>query len=138
MGTVGEEPLGEEIRTFDNRRSATGITRSVKAGREWTRTLTVGDDRRTTYGAEVSGGASWLRAKGNIERELQRNYSMESGTRHTFEEEISITVPERTAVRIQLRWKRIWQRGVVVLRNPDGTTSQVPYQIVVNITFDQT
>lgn len=133
-----EEPLGEETRTIDNRRSPTGITRSVKASREWTRTLSVGGEQHTTFGAEVSGGVSWLRAKGNIERELQRNYSMESGTRHVYEEEITITVPERTAVRIQLRWKRIWQRGVVVLRNPDGSTNQVPYQVVVNITFDQT
>lgn len=133
-----EEPLGEEIRTIDNRRSATGITRSVKASREWTRTLTVGDEQKRTFGAELSGGVSWLRAKGSIEAELQRNYSVESGTRHTFEEEITISVPEHTSVRIQLRWKRIWQRGVVVLRGPDGATYQVPYQVVVNITFDQT
>ena len=102
-----EEPLGEEVRTIDNRRSPTGVTRSVKASREWTRTLNVGGEQHATFGAEVTGGVSWLRAKGNIERELQRNYSLESGTRHVYEEEITITVPERTAVRIELRWKRI-------------------------------
>lgn len=46
-----EEPLGEETRTIDNRRSPTGITRSVKASREWTRTLNVGGEQHTTFGA---------------------------------------------------------------------------------------
>jgi hypothetical protein len=132
-----EEPLGEEVRLIDNRNSGTGVTRSVKASREWSRTLTVGSEQTRTLGAEVSGGVSWLKAKGNIESELQRTYSLENNSRHLFEEEITISVPERTSVRLVLRWKRIWQRGVVRLDQGDGTVTEVPYQVVVNVTFDQ-
>lgn len=132
-----EEPLGEEIRVIDNRNSGTGVTRSVKASREWTRTLTLGTEHNRTIGGEISGGAKWLQAKGSIESELQRTYSMETSSRHLFEEEITITVPERTSVRLILRWKRIWQRGVVRMDFGDGATTDVPYQVVVNVTFDQ-
>jgi hypothetical protein len=132
-----EEPLGEEVRVIDNQHSGTGVTRSVKASREWSRTLTLGNEHTRTLGAEVSGGVSWLKAKGNIESELQRTYSMETNSRHLFEEEITISVPERTSVRLVLRWKRIWQRGVVRMDLGDGSITEVPYQVVVNVTFDQ-
>jgi hypothetical protein len=132
-----EELLGEEVRVINNLESSSGATRSVKASREWTRTLTIGTEHTRTLGAEVGGGVSWLKVKGNIESELQRNYSMESTSRHLFEEEITIIVPARTNLRLSLRWKRIWQHGVVRLANYDGSVTEVPYRFVVNMTFDQ-
>jgi hypothetical protein len=132
-----EEPLGEEARVIDNRFSATGVTRNVRASREWTRTMTVSEERTRTYGAELGGGPAWLKIKGSVEQELHRTYSTENQSKQTFAEEITITVPERTSVRLVIRWKRIWQRGVVRVTRGDGTVSEVPYQVVVNITFDQ-
>lgn len=132
-----EEPLGEEARVIDNRHSATGVTRSVRASREWSRTLSIGSDQTRTYGGEVGGGVAWLKVKGNVEQELKRSYSTEASTKQEFSEEITITVPERTSVRLVLRWKRIWQRGVVRVTEADGVVYDVPFQVVVNITFDQ-
>lgn len=132
-----EEHLGEEARVIDNRHSATGVTRSVRASREWSRTLSIGSDQTRTYGGEIGGGVAWLKVKGNVEQELKRSYSTEIATKQEFSEEITITVPERTSVRLVLRWKRIWQRGVVRVTEPDGVVYDVPFQVVVNITFDQ-
>jgi hypothetical protein len=132
-----EEPLGEEVRVIDNLQSGTGVSRSVKASREWSRTLTVGSEHTRTLGAELGAGVGWLKVKGNIESELQRNYSMETSTKYLFEEELSIDAPARTSIRLVLRWKRIWQQGVVRLANYDGSITEVPYRFVVNVTFDQ-
>ncbi|HEV2635427.1 MAG TPA: hypothetical protein VGX23_09800 [Actinocrinis sp.] len=131
-----EEPLGQEVRVIDNRQSNTGVTRSVKASREWTRNLTVGTEQTRTLGAEI-GVEKWLSVKGKIESELQRNYSMETSTKHLFEESLTISAPPRTTIRLVLHWKRIWQNGVVRLSHYDGTVTEVPYKFVVNITFDQ-
>lgn len=133
-----EELLGEEARLIDNRNSPTEMTRRVTASREWSRTMSVGEDRTRSYGGQA--GLDWkvVALKGTAEEELKRNYSVESGSKHVFEEEFTISVPQRTALRVILRWKRIWQRGVVRLQSFDGTVSEVPYQVVVNVTFDQT
>lgn len=133
-----EEPLGQEVRVIDNRQSGTGVTRSVKASREWSRSLTLGTEQ--TRSAELEAGAKftkWLSIKGKIEAELQRNYSMETSSKHVFEESLTISAPPRTTIRLVLHWKRIWQEGVVRLSHYDGTISEVPYKFVVNITFDQ-
>jgi hypothetical protein len=68
---------------------------------------------------------------------LQRTLSLAIGSTHLFEEEISVTVPERTAVRIVLGWKRIWQRGDARVLLPNRSIHIVPYQVVVSVTFDQ-
>ncbi|MFD3998374.1 hypothetical protein [Streptomyces sp. NPDC058583] len=132
-----EELLGEDVRLIDNRASPAPVTRSLKASREWTRTLTLGEDRSETLGGNVSANLLWLSAKGSIEAELQRTLSLAIGSTHLFEEEIGVTVPERTAVRIVLGWKRIWQCGEARVLLPDRSVHIVPYQVVVSVTFDQ-
>lgn len=49
-----EERLGEDVRLIDNRASPAPVTRSLKASREWTRTLTLGESRGQTLGGHVS------------------------------------------------------------------------------------
>jgi hypothetical protein len=132
-----EEPLGEDVRLIDNRTSPAPVTRSLRASREWTRTLTVGADWSRTWNGEAGANLLWLSAKGSIEAELQRTFSVAIGTTHVFEEEISVSVPERTSVRVILRWKRIWQCGEAHVLLPDASAHVVPYQVVVNVTFDQ-
>jgi hypothetical protein len=133
-----EEPLGQEVRVIDNHQSNTGVTRSVKASREWSTNLTVGTENTRTLSGEAGVEKKWLTIKGKIESEIQRNYSMETGSKHLFEESLTITAPPRTTIRLVLHWKRIWQNGIVRLANYDGTITEVPYKFVVNVTFDQT
>ncbi|MET8754723.1 hypothetical protein ABZW32_32205 [Streptomyces sp. NPDC004667] len=132
-----EERLGDEVRLIDNRSSSAPVTRRLTASREWTRTLTLGENHGETMRADVGANLLWIAAKGSIETELQRTLSLTIGSTHLFEEEIGVTVPERTAVRIVLSWKRIWQCGQARVLIPDGTVHIVPYQVVVSVTFDQ-
>ncbi|MFD4714226.1 hypothetical protein ACFWN5_31765 [Streptomyces sp. NPDC058430] len=132
-----EESLGADERLIDNSASPAPVTRSLKASREWTRTLTLGESHNQTVHGDVNANLLWLSAKGSIEAELQRSLSLTIGSTHLFEEEISVTVPEHTAVRIVLNWKRIWQRGDARVLLPDRSVHIVPYQVVVSVTFDQ-
>lgn len=132
-----EEWLGEDVRLIDNRASPAAVTRSLKASREWTRTLALDESRSRTLGIEGDVHLLWLSAKGSIEAELQRTRSETFGSTHMFEEEISVTVPERTAVRITLGWKRIWQCGDARVLLPNRSMHIVPYQEAVSVTFDQ-
>ncbi|MFC5888125.1 hypothetical protein [Kitasatospora aburaviensis] len=135
--TRTEEWLGEDVRLIDNRASPAPVTRSLKASREWTRTLTLGENHRQAFGGHVGANLLWLSARGSIEAELQRTLSLAIGSTHLFEEEIGVTVPERTAVRIVLGWKRIWQCGEARVLLPDRSVHIVPYRVVVSVTFDQ-
>ncbi|WP_160311183.1 hypothetical protein [Streptacidiphilus anmyonensis] len=132
-----EEWLGEDVRLIDNSASPAPVTRSLKASREWTRTLTLGASHSQTVSGEVNANLLWLSAKGSIEAELQRTLTHSIGSTHLFEEEISVTVPERAAVRIVLGWKRIWQCGEARVLLPEGSVHIVPYRVVVSVTFDQ-
>ncbi|MFB8273632.1 hypothetical protein ACFC96_44680 [Streptomyces sp. NPDC055955] len=132
-----DEALGEDVRTIDNHSSPAPVTRTLKASREWTRTLTVAQDERRTVTGEAGASLLWLSAKASIEQELQRSLSLAIGVTHLFEEEITVTVPEYTSVRVILAWKQVWQRGHARLLLPDGAIHDVPYQVVVSATFDQ-
>ena len=132
-----EEWLGEDVRLIDNSASPAPVTRSLKASREWTRTLALGESHSQTGSSEVGANLLWLSARGSIEAQLQRTLTHSIGSTHLFEEEISVTVPERAAVRIVMGWKRIWQCGEARVLLPEGSVHIVPYRVVVSVTFDQ-
>ncbi|MFJ4674038.1 hypothetical protein [Kitasatospora purpeofusca] len=132
-----EEPLGDDVRLIDNGGSPAPVTRTLKASREWTRTLALGENSTLRSTGELGANLLWLSAKGSIEAELQRTSALEIGSTHLFEEEISVTVPAHTVVQIVLGWKRIWQAGEARVLLPGGSVQIVPYRVVVNVTFDQ-
>ncbi|WBB63628.1 hypothetical protein O7599_14365 [Streptomyces sp. WMMC500] len=135
--TRREERLGEDPPLLiDNSDSSSPLTRTFKASREWTQTLTWDESRSKTLGIEMDWNL-WIVVKAAIEAHLERHFSIEIGSRHLFEEEFSVTVKERTAMRIVLRWKRIWQCTETHVLLPDRSVYRVPFRFVVNETFDQ-
>lgn len=97
-----DEALGEDVRIIDNQSSPAPVTRTLKASREWTRTLTVAQDEHRAATSEAGANLLWLSAKASIEQELQRSLSLAIGVTHLFEEQITVTVPEYTSVRVVL------------------------------------
>jgi hypothetical protein len=131
-----EESLSEEIRIIDNSRSAAAMSRTLKISREWSRTLTIGFEEVRSRGGELSAGPAWMNVKGNVERTLHSTYSADINSRQQLEEEISLTVPPWTIVQLTLRWKRLWQHGVVLVVS-SGQATDIAYRVVAGITFDQ-
>lgn len=111
--------------------------RSVTASREWTRAYAVDFEHTTTESAGLAAGPLWLTTRVDIESAVQRTYSIDTTSKLDFSEQITITVPAGVRVRVTMRWKRIWQHGVVRIADHRGEVSTVPFQVVANVTFDQ-
>ncbi|MBG6133973.1 hypothetical protein [Longispora fulva] len=136
-GSRTEEDLGEEARIVDNSGSDSGVTRSVKVSREWTRTVTVAHDQATARGSALTIGPGWANLKIQVDQTLRHTYGIGSSVRELTEEEIILVVPPRRTVRLLLRWKRVWQHGLVRVSNSGGGSVEVPFRALVGVTFDQ-
>jgi hypothetical protein len=133
-----EQPLGSEDRDIDNSQSDTTVTRSFKATKRWAQSCQVEFEksRLSGQGGEVTI-PNVASLKGNVEETLRRQYSASSEEEQTFEEEVTVTVPPRTALHLVMDWKRIVQEGYVRLEHGDGRIVEVPFQVAVGVTFDQ-
>jgi hypothetical protein len=133
-----ERSLGRDERLVDNSASDSDVTRSIKATKRWSQScrLEVEKTRTTTGGAEVDvAGIATL--KGSMEGSVREHFSMTEDVEQTFEEEITLTVPPRTSMRLIMDWKQILQEGHVQLQDPAGRVMEVPFQVAVGVTFDQ-
>lgn len=71
-----------------------------------------------------------------MEQSLSLRYSASANHREEFAEEFTVELEPGAAVTVVLAWKRLWQHGVVhVLLQ--GKPVDVPFQVAVGITFDQ-
>ncbi|MFD0344938.1 hypothetical protein ACFQ0M_00355 [Kitasatospora aburaviensis] len=134
--TRTEEWLGEDVRLIDNRASPAPVTRSLKASREWTRTLTLGENHRQAFGGHVGANLLWLSARGSIEAELQRTLSSPLAV-HTCSKRKSAS-PSQNARPCGSCWAGSASGSAakpVLL--PDRSVHIVPYRVVVSVTFDQ-
>ena len=114
------------------------MTRSIRASKRWTQKCQI-DVERT----RVAGGGLDLKLAdlasltGNIERTLRTQYSISSEVEQNFEEEITVTVPPKTALVLIMDWKTIIQQGYVRLQDLAGGLVDVPFEVPLEVTFDQ-
>jgi hypothetical protein len=73
----------------------------------------------------------------SVEDVLRDKYSYSYGTKHTYAEDIQIEVPPFKRVKVLLKWKNILEVGTIVLQNQRGERIDLPFSIVVGVTFDQ-
>lgn len=131
-----EEPLGVEYRDVVNG-SRTTVARTIRACREWSRTMTVDTSTAVTGRGSLGVSPAWLQIQAAAEAELRRTYSISSTERQEFSEEIAFEVEPHSRVRLALHWKRLWQYGDVAVRGGDGAVISLPYRVLVGVTFDQ-
>jgi hypothetical protein len=133
-----EEPLGNEIRVIDNSASDITVTRTLRATKDWMQSYTVEAEQARLVGHGLEVGSKEIGTfKANAEETLRRKYSFSNEVRQTFAEEIGLTVPARTKIRLTIHWKRIWQRGFVRIQQGPDRLIEVPFQMAVGLTFDQ-
>jgi hypothetical protein len=77
-----------------------------------------------------------LDLKAEAERLVKNTYSVTSEERETFTEEVTLNIARHTKSEITFHWKAIPQKGVAQISRPDFEV-QIPYEIVVGLTFDQ-
>jgi len=133
-----EEYIGVEQRVIDNTRSGSPSNRKLFVSKEWTKSYVVEQEnaRKIEGKAEVSVKIL-ANISASIENAITAKYSIASQTRQLHSEEIDITIPSKTRIRLYLQWKRIWQHGFVRLRNRRHVEIEVPFKVVSELTFDQ-
>jgi hypothetical protein len=132
-----EEPIGDETRTIDNRRGNSEVTRVIRASREWSRSVTITDNRARDIGGGISVGPQWVNLHAEIKSILQRSYSISSDIRETHAEEITFQVPAGSCVQLTLHWKQIVQHGFVRVQERSRGVIEIPFKIGIAVTFDQ-
>jgi hypothetical protein len=134
-----EEPLGEEVRDIDNSQSIVGILRKISVNREWMQSCVLERETTAKAGGELSLQGAWLvDLRATAEGAIRKRYEITTEERRTYSEELTITVPGHKRVQVILKWKQIWQCGIVLLRREsDGLEVQVPFRVCIGPTFDQ-
>ena len=127
---------GEETRSIDNSRSYASTTRVVRLTREWAKTYVLNVERAIAVRGSARSGIHGLTLKAEAEQTLKNTYSETSEERMVFEEVVTLNIAERTRSEIIFFWKEIRQEGIVRLSGKDFEV-QIPYEVVVGLTFDQ-
>lgn len=133
-----DEPIGAEERIIDNSQSGSKLIRNLKISREWTYSYAVEHEKAhtatSTTNIQIRHGMAKSRS---VEDVLRDKYSYSYGTKHTYAEDIQIEVPPFKRVKVLLKWKNILEVGTIVLQNQRGERIDLPFSIVVGVTFDQ-
>jgi hypothetical protein len=110
--------------------------RVVRLTREWARTCAVDAEQATTVHGSAGLAAHVVALKAEAQRTLSKKYSATTEERETFAEEVTLNVASHTKSEIVFSWKEIRQKGVVRVAG-EGFETQIPYEAVVGLTFDQ-
>lgn len=133
-----EQPIGVEERLIDNSGSSSRLIRDIKVSREWSYSYHVEHEQSTT---KIEKSIMQVRDGVTRERSLEEvlcdRYGYSYSTKHVFEESVQVEVQPNKCMKVLLRWKNILEAGTIVLQNQHGQTREMPFWIVVGITFDQ-
>jgi len=108
----------------------------VRLTREWGKTCVLDVEHNMTVRGSAGLGIHVLNLKAEAERLLKKTYSVTAEERQTFAEEVTLNIAQYTKSEIIFFWKELRQKGVVQVSGVDFEV-QVPYEVVVGLTFDQ-
>ena len=134
-----EEKFGAEQREIDNSKSNIELERRFAVSKEWSKSVIVEEEKARNTGAELTLGLSGAASiKAAAEQAIKSKYTTSEETKETYTEEIVLKVPSKTKLLVVFNWKRIWQHGIIALHDEKGFVTEVPFRVMVGITFDQT
>jgi hypothetical protein len=133
-----EAALGDERRLIDNRSSSSKLVRTIKAAREWTHAVHLQREEATTrVQRSVLQVRDGLTRERSLEELLREQYGCSQSSKLAFEENVQVEVQAHKRLTVVLRWKDILEVGALVLRNQCGERIELPFSVVVGVTFDQ-
>jgi len=132
-----EEFLGDDRRIVNNAESANQITRSFSFSREWSKSCQLDIERAQGGSKGLNLGVKDTAALTlTAETKLRQTYSVSQDSKEVCTEEVSCQVSAHTNVTIVVRWKRIWQHGLIKATQ-NGVPLLIPFRVAVAMTFDQ-
>lgn len=132
-----EEPIGNDERVIDASKTSAAVARNLTFTKEWSRSLTIESEKTNTHSVAAGLGFDSISIRSTAEAAVRNRYEVSTTDHEAHTEEMSINVPAGTRQRIILHWKRVWQRGIVQLVDKSGRQLDVPFNIAVDVTFDQ-
>ncbi|MBD2358738.1 hypothetical protein H6G41_29785 [Tolypothrix sp. FACHB-123] len=137
-----EEILGIDQRIIDNSKSTSKTTRKFTVSKEWSKSYSIQYENTQVNGTELNLGVKLpeieiANIKLTSQETLKSQYSISEGKKETYTEEVQVEVSGYKKLKVFFTWKRIWQHGVIKFRHQDNTEFDVPFQVAVEVTFDQ-
>jgi hypothetical protein len=132
-----EEHIASERRIIDNSHGMGTITRTMTASKEWTKTVTVDLEKAISTTGEAGFKAFIFDLKANIDASLKQHYSLSESTKHTYTDETSVALGPHEKNTFCLKWKRIWQNGMMrCLDRNNNEIGTIPFRVVIGLTYD--
>lgn len=137
-----EEILGIGQRLIDNSKSTSKTTRKFTVSQEWSKSYSIQYENTQVNGIEWNLGVKLpeieiANIKLTSQETLKNQYSVSEGKKENYTEEVQVEVSGYKKLKVIFTWKRIWQHGVIKFRHQDNTEFDVPFQVAVEVTFDQ-
>ena len=135
------EPIGDEVRRFNNAKSSTTAVERFSVSHETDVSASV--DLTKTRALSGSAGLSFMdvvSAQASLGNELAHHYSLQMNAKLTFEQSTEVNIPAYTHAKIIFHWHRILATGMLTIaeqaRRP-VEIAEVPFEITIGLTFDK-
>jgi serine/threonine protein kinase len=137
-GPRRQEDLGDEVYTFDNSKSDSTSTETIRIAHTARIEVDVDLSKARSVDGHVRLQFPTLAAvEGRIRSEILEKHRLSLKDELFFEQTTTISIPARTSVRVVFHWKRVWEEGTVVLGHRASAQAEVPYAITVMLSFDK-
>jgi hypothetical protein len=133
-------PIGITTHVYDNRASSIGISPSLLARKTWRQKVEVNLEKLDTQSQKAAAGLSEGPVKASFEQAIKKSirqaYTRSNETERTYEQTLNFNVPAGKRLTVLLKWKQIWQDGLIKLALTDRQVVNVPFSIALEVAYD--
>lgn len=132
-----DEPHGEDVYTFNNAKSSSSSVETIHAAHTAKVEVGIDTSRSRTVGGKI--GVKFVDLAGveaKIQREILTRRTLSMSKEISYNQTTAVHILPSTHVRVRIRWKLMWEDGVVTV-GAGGQQVEVPYSITVGLKFDK-
>ena len=139
--TRRSEPIGDEVRRFNNAKSSTTSTETIGVSHETDVSASVDLTKtRVLSGRADLSFINVVSAQASLENDLARHYSLQMDSKLTFDQSTVVNIPAYTDVKIIFHWYRILATGMLTIAEQARRLvemAEVPFEITIGLGFDK-
>ena len=130
------ETVGEDTYLVDNSRGRQPLTRKIAFTLEWQRSVKVDAERTRESGPAGKLSVPGIELTRTFEQSVKAHYEAANATTHTQSEEVTVTADPGTVTSVTVTRRHKWEHGTMRVPDGRGRTLEVPYSVIVGMTFD--
>jgi serine/threonine protein kinase len=139
--TRRSEPIGDEVRIYDNSKSSSTSIETISISHETDVSASVDLTKtRAISGKAGVGFIDVVSAQASLGNDLARHYSLRIDTKLTTEQSTVVNIPAYTHVKIIFHWYRIRATGMLTIAEQARRSveiAEVPFEITLSLVFDK-